>query len=60
MLDDILIVWKKGDSEFDRFYWYLMGIEPRIKFTIEREKYGVLPFMDIHICRERDTLVTKV
>ena len=27
-----------GDVEFDRFYWYLMGIEPRIKFTMEREK----------------------
>ena len=38
MRDDIIIVWKQGDVEFDRFYWYLMGIEPRIKFTMEREK----------------------
>jgi len=60
MRDDILIVWKQGDSEFDRFYWYLMGIEPRIKFTVEREKDGILPFMDIHIRREKDKLVTKV
>ena len=60
MRDDILIVWKQGDSEFDRFYWYLMGIEPRIKFTVEREKDGVLPFMDIHIRREKDKVVTKV
>jgi hypothetical protein len=37
-----------------------MGIEPRIKFTVEREKDGILPFMDIHICREKDKLVTKV
>ena len=35
MKDYILIVWKQGDLEFDRFYWYLMGIEPRIKFTLE-------------------------
>ena len=38
MRDDIIIVWKQGDIKFDRFYWYLMGIEPRIKFTMEREK----------------------
>ena len=37
-----------------------MGIEPRIKFTVEREKDGILPFMDIHIRREKDKLVTKV
>ena len=60
MREDILIVWKQGDSEFHRFYWYLMGIEPRIKFTVEREKDGILPFMDIHIRREKDKLVTKV
>ena len=60
MRDDILIVWKQGDLEFDRFYWYLMGIEPRIKFTLERERNGILPFMDIHIRRENDRLVTKV
>jgi len=60
MRDDIIIVWKQGDVEFDRFYWYLMGIEPRIKFTMEREKNGILPFMDIHIRREDKRLVTKV
>ena len=37
-----------------------MGIEPQIKFTVEREKDGILPFMDIHIRREKDKLVTKV
>jgi len=58
MRDDILIIWRQGDTEFDKFYWYLMGIEPRIKFTVEREKDGVLPFMDIR--RERDNLITKV
>ena len=29
-----------------------MGIELRIKFTIEQEKNGTRPFMDIHIRRE--------
>ena len=41
MRDDIIIVWKQGDIKFDRFYWYLMGIEPKIKFTMEREKNGI-------------------
>ena len=26
MRDDTITVWKQGDIEFDRFYWYLMGI----------------------------------
>jgi len=38
MRDGILIVWKQGDLECDRFYWYLMGIEPQIKFTVELER----------------------
>ena len=38
MRDDIIIVWKQGDIEFDRFYCYLMAIEPRIKFTMEWKK----------------------
>jgi len=38
MRDDILIIWKQGDLEFDRFFWYLMGIEPRIQFTLGNEK----------------------
>ena len=61
MRDDIKIVLKQGDIEFDRFYWYLMGIEPRIKFTTYgARKNGILPFMDIHIQREEKRLVTKV
>ena len=38
MRADSIIVWKQGDIGFDRFYWCLMGIEPTIKFTMEREK----------------------
>ena len=42
MTDNVLLIWKQGDSESDRFHWYLMEMKPHIKFTVEREKDGVL------------------
>ena len=60
MWDNILIIWEQEDSEFDRFYWYLMGIEPQFKFTVEHEQNGVLPYIDIYIRREKDKFMTKV
>ena len=60
MRDDVLIIWKQGDSVFERCYWYLMGMESRIKFTDEGEKDSILPCIDIHKCREKDLLVKKV
>ena len=60
MWDDILIIWEQEDSEFDRFYCYLMAIAPQFKFTVESEQNGVLIYIDIYICREQDKFMTKV
>ena len=32
----------------------------RIEFTVEREKDGVLPFLDLFIQREKDSFITRV
>ena len=68
MRDDILLIWKKGDLEenqklgsddLDRFLWKLNCFEKRIEFTLEREKDGVLPFLDLLIRREKDSFITN-
>ena len=44
----------------DCFFWQLNYKEPKIEFTIEREKNGILAFLDISIQRRPDKLITKV
>ena len=60
MRDDVFLIWKKGDAnlntqmgsdELDRFLWKLNGYENRIQFTLEREKEGILAFLDMLIKR---------
>ena len=56
----IYILWSGGSEALDCFFWQLNYKEPRIEFTIEREKDGILPFLDISIKRCPDKLITKV
>ena len=69
MRDDVFLVWKKGDpetnrklgsDELDRFLWKLNCFEKRIEFTLEREKDGVMPFLDMLIKRESHAFITSV
>ena len=56
----IYILWKGGSEALDCFFWQLNYKEPKIEFTIEREKNGILAFLDISIQRRPDKLITKV
>jgi len=58
--DDIYILWNGGSEKLDCFFWQLNYKHPRIEFTIEREKNGVLPFLDLSIKRLPTKLITKV
>jgi hypothetical protein len=69
MRDDIFLIWKdsdkkttksRGSDDLDQFLWKLNGKEIRIQFTLEREKAGVLPFLDMSIKRQGKDLITKV
>jgi hypothetical protein len=69
MRDDIFLVWKdsnkeitkrRGSDDLDQFLWKLNGKERRIQFTLEREKAGVLPFLDMSIKRQGKGFITKV
>jgi len=58
--DGIYILWNGGSEKLDCFFWQLNYKHPRIEFTIEREKDGVLPFLDLSIKRLPTKLITKV
>ena len=58
--DDVYILWKGGSEALDCFFRQLNYKEPRIEFTIEREKEGTLPFLDLSKKGCVDRLVTKV
>ena len=58
--DDIYIVWSGGSEALDCFFWQLNYKHPKIEFTLEREKNGILPFLDLSITRLPDRLITKV
>ena len=55
-LQSKILIWRNGDAnlntqmgsdELDRFLWKLNGYENRIQFTLEREKEGILAFLDM-------------
>ena len=58
--DDVYILWSGGQEALDCFFWRVNYIDPRIQFTIEREKEAILPFLDISIKRCPNKLETKV
>ena len=54
------IIWNGGEEALDCFFWKINYIDPRIQFTIEREKNKVLPFLDVSIKRYPNKLETKI
>ena len=44
----------------DKFKEYLSSKHPNIKFSIEKEEDGCLPFLDVNIFRENDKFATNV
>ena len=60
MRDDVLIIWEHGEESLDEMLGYLNIHEKRIQFTIEKEKDGVLPFLDLEIHRKENEIKTKV
>ena len=49
----IFVLFSSPDHE-DKFREYLSSKHPNIKFSIEKEEDGCLPFLDINISREDD------
>ena len=58
-IDDIFVLFSSPDHA-DKFSEYLSSKHPNITFSIEKEEYGCLPFVDINIFRENYKFATNV
>ena len=59
-VDDVFSIWPHGDCELEEFLKHLNTQRPSIRFTIEKENKGKLPFLDILIDRNNDKITTSV
>ena len=58
-IDYIFVLFSSPDHA-DKFREYLSSKHPNIKFSIEKEEDGCLPFLDVNIFRENDKFATNV
>ena len=58
-IDDIFVLFSSPDH-VDKFREYLSSKHPNIKFSIEKEEDGCLPFLDVNIFRKNDKFATNV
>ena len=59
-VDDIFFVWKGSKEELELFVWRLNGVEYRVQFTLELEKEGLLPFLDVGLMKTGGKLVIRI
>ena len=59
-VDDTFILWKHGAEALETFHQHFNNFCPSIQFTLEREKGGQLPFLDVLVSRDRGKLKTSV
>jgi hypothetical protein len=53
-VDDTNVLWPHGEEELIKFFHHINNISKDIKFTMEREENGTIPFLDILINRKED------
>jgi hypothetical protein len=53
-VDDMFVMWPHGKTELRGFLQHLNNIHPNIKFTMEVEQNGCLPFLDVLVGRRPD------
>ena len=54
-IDDMFVLFSFLDQE-NKFREYFLSKHPNIKFSIEKDQDGCLPFLDINIFRENNNL----
>ena len=55
-----LVIWQHGLDKLELFRQHLNSISNPIKFTMEIENNGQLPFLDVPVNRTDDTMTTSV
>jgi len=59
-VDDIFFVWPEGVCSIEEFHTHLNAQSTDIKFTIEKEVNGTIPFLDVLVKRNNHKLETEV
>jgi len=57
-VDDMFVVWSHGIAALNSFLDHLNNISPHIQFTMELEKDGSLPFLDVLVSRKSNGTLT--
>ena len=58
-IDDIFVLFSSPDHA-NKFREYLSSKHPNIKFSIEKDQDGCLPFLDINLFRDYQKFATNV
>jgi hypothetical protein len=53
-MDDTFVIWPHCQDKLHEFLNHLNGLHKKIQFTVETEKDGHLPFLDIDTYRKTD------
>ncbi|XP_015125032.1 uncharacterized protein LOC107046828, partial [Diachasma alloeum] len=53
-VDDTFVIWPHGRTGLNQFLEFLNAQHPSIKFTMEIEQNGCLPFLDVLVYRNKD------
>ena len=59
-MDDVFFIWKGTKEELELFVWHLNGYEYRVQLSLEVEKEGFLPFLDVGISNLDGRLLTTI
>ena len=59
-VDNTFVLWPHGEAQLHTFHQHLNQQNPNIQFTMELEKEGCIPFLDVLVIREKDHLATTV
>ena len=59
-VDDTFIIWPHGRTQLVTFLDHLNGLCEKIQFTMEIEEENQLPFLDVVVKRNENTLTTSV
>ena len=51
-VDDIFIIYQHGDEKFIEFLNFINNLIPSIKFTVEYEENGKIPFLDVLVIHD--------
>jgi hypothetical protein len=59
-IDDIFFVWPQTECDISEFHAHLNSEDNSIEYTVELEKDGKIPFLDILVSRAAGCIATEV